>query len=305
MKTCYVSTPFSVRRLSDGSEFDYNLFYRDIIKPTLKALNVDCFRGDEVTGNAIIHKAQLSAIMNSDIMVADTSILNPNVLYEIGIRHASNPGPTIVMHGQGEGAPPYDLQHIYWLWYRIKDGTLTQEDARELSNKLSEAIELSLKNGRKYQSPLHELFPELHVDRPREPCVFIGHGRSKLWARLQLFLEKDLNLTTVTYESESRVGESIIPILDILLRKATFAVLILTAEDETAEGAKRARQNVVHEAGLFQGVLGFRRAVMLLQKGTEDFSNVAGLQHIEFEKDNIEMAFWEIQRVLKREALIK
>ena len=38
---------------------------------------------------------------------------------------------------------------------------------------------------------------------------------------------------------------------------------------------------------------------MLLQKGAEDFSNVAGLQHIEFEKDSIETTFWEIQRVLE------
>ncbi|MDQ3684658.1 MAG: nucleotide-binding protein, partial [Acidobacteriota bacterium] len=65
-------------------------------------------------------------------------------------------------------------------------------------------------------------------------CVFIGHGRSVLWARLQLFLENDLGLETVSYESESRAGETIVPVLEKLLGQATFAVLILTAEDETA-----------------------------------------------------------------------
>ena len=82
-------------------------------------------------------------------------------------------------------------------------------------------------------------------------------------------------------------------------------MLVLTGEDETAEGGKRARQNVIHEAGLFQGVLGFQRAVMLVQKGAEEFSNVAGLQYIEFEKDKIENCFWELQRVLKREGILK
>jgi len=136
-------------------------------------------------------------------------------------------------------------------------------------------------------------------------CVFIGHGRSALWARLQLFLEKDLGLQTVTYESESRAGESIVPVLEKMLGQATFAVLLLTGDDETAAGEKRARQNVIHEAGLFQGRLGFRKAILLRQEGLEDFSNVDGLQYIAFHGDRIEQTFWELQRVLKREGLLR
>lgn len=133
------------------------------------------------------------------------------------------------------------------------------------------------------------------------PCVFIGHGRNPLWARLQWFLQNKLSLETVNYESESRVGESIVPILEKMLSQATFAVLILTAEDETTSGVKRARQNVIHEAGLFQGRLGFKKAILLRQEGTEDFSNVAGLQYISFTGDKLEQTFWELQEVLKRE----
>jgi Predicted nucleotide-binding protein containing TIR-like domain len=136
------------------------------------------------------------------------------------------------------------------------------------------------------------------------PCIFVGHGQSKLWARLKIFLEDDLALKTITYESESRVGESIVPILEKMLNQVDFAVLVLTAEDETAVGAKRARQNVVHEAGLFQGKLGFKRAVILRQEGLEDFSNVAGLQYIPFTDDKIEQTFYELQRVLKREGVM-
>jgi predicted nucleotide-binding protein len=136
------------------------------------------------------------------------------------------------------------------------------------------------------------------------PSVFIGHGRSPLWARVQLFLENDLKIKTVSYESESRAGDSIVPILERMLSEATFAVLILTAEDATTEGAKRARQNVIHEAGLFQGRLGFKKAILLRQEGLEDFSNVAGLQYIPFSDDRIEQTFYELQRVLKRERLI-
>lgn len=137
------------------------------------------------------------------------------------------------------------------------------------------------------------------------PCIFIGHGRSKLWARLKMYIEDELSLATITYESESRVGESIVPILEKMLDQATFAVLVLTAEDETVDGSKRARQNVVHEAGLFQGRLGFKRAVILRQEVLEDFTNVEGLQYIAFNGDQIEQTFYELQRVLKREGMLQ
>jgi predicted nucleotide-binding protein len=135
--------------------------------------------------------------------------------------------------------------------------------------------------------------------------VFIGHGRSQLWARLQLFLQNDLKLKTVSFESQTRVGESIVPVLESMLDQATFAILVLTAEDETAEGTRRSRQNVVHEAGLFQGRLGFPRGILLQQAGLEDFSNVDGLQYIGFDGEKIESTFWELQRVLKREGLVR
>lgn len=136
------------------------------------------------------------------------------------------------------------------------------------------------------------------------PRIFIGHGRSRLWARVQVFLEHDLGLRTINYEAESRIGESIAPILEQFLDQAAFAVLLLTAEDETTQGMKRARQNVVHEIGLFQGKLGFRKVVLLQQDGIEEFSNVAGLQYLPFEGDKIESAFYELRRVLQREGIV-
>lgn len=135
--------------------------------------------------------------------------------------------------------------------------------------------------------------------------IFIGHGRSKLWARLQLYLKDDLALPTLTFEDESRTSETIINILSQFLDESSFAILILTAEDETADGQIRARQNVIHEAGLFQGRLGFDKVVILKQDSIEEFSNISGLQYIPFSNDNIEQTFYELQRKLKKAGLLK
>lgn len=135
--------------------------------------------------------------------------------------------------------------------------------------------------------------------------VFIGHGQNPLWAHLKLYLEKELGLKTVNYESESRVGDSIISVLEQMLTQSSFAVLLLTAEDETSSGKKRARQNVVHEAGLFQGKLGFRKAILLIQEEVEEFTNVSGLQHIRFSGNQIDQTFDKLRRALKREGIIE
>ena len=138
-----------------------------------------------------------------------------------------------------------------------------------------------------------------------EGFVFIGHGRSKLWARLQIYLKDDLNLKTLTFEDETRTGETIVNILEGFLAKASFAILIMTGEDETSDGKSRARQNVIHEAGLFQGRLGFNKVIILKQDGVEEFSNIDGLQYIPFSNDNIEQTFYELGRKFKKLGMIK
>ena len=78
----------------------------------------------------------------------------------------------------------------------------------------------------------------------------------------------------------------------------------MTAEDEHADETLHARENVVHELGLFQGKLGMRRAIILLEEGCQVFSNVHGLSYIPFSRGQIAASFEEIRRVLEREDLI-
>lgn len=135
--------------------------------------------------------------------------------------------------------------------------------------------------------------------------IFLGHGRSLLWRAVERWLEKDKHVLVEAWESESHAGEQVVEVLERLLDSCTFAVLIVTGEDATADGTLRARQNVIHEIGLFQGKLGFKRVALLEQKGTESFSNIHGLQTIPFPGETIEAAFPALERMLKREGLIK
>ena len=75
----------------------------------------------------------------------------------------------------------------------------------------------------------------------------------------------------------------------------------MTGEDSTPDGQVRARENVVHEIGLFQGRLGFRKAIVLLEEGCTEFSNIHGLTEIRFPKGNILAVSEKLRAVLERE----
>ncbi len=83
--------------------------------------------------------------------------------------------------------------------------------------------------------------------------------------------------------------------------RSTFALLVMTAEDLQADGDERARQNVVHEAGLFQGRLGFDRAIAVVEEGVEVFSNLDGIQQIRFSRGKIEETYGHVLATLRRE----
>jgi predicted nucleotide-binding protein len=134
--------------------------------------------------------------------------------------------------------------------------------------------------------------------------VFVGHGHSQEWRKLYIFLRDQHDLSVIEFNSGSPAGISTTEHLQEMLNKADFAFVILTGEDEQATGELNPRLNVVHEAGLFQGKLGFRKAILLLEEGCQDFSNVRGLTHIPFPKGKIETQFHQATSVLKREKLI-
>ncbi|MBR0568009.1 nucleotide-binding protein [Azoarcus sp. L1K30] len=134
--------------------------------------------------------------------------------------------------------------------------------------------------------------------------IFIGHGRSPMWLLLNKFLTGDLHLSCVEFNSTPTAGISTNDRLYEMLDTSTFAFLVMTAEDQQADNTFVARANVIHEAGLFQGRLGTRRAIILIEDGCSAFSNIDGLTTIRFPKDSISAVFYEVQRVLVREGII-
>jgi predicted nucleotide-binding protein len=132
-----------------------------------------------------------------------------------------------------------------------------------------------------------------------EPRVFISHGRSEDWRKVQAFIERDLNMRTLELAQEPNRGRTILAKLDEETRKCTYAVIVMTGDDTNAAGVPVARQNVLHEIGFLQARLGLSAVCLLHEEGTDIFSNIHGLVYSPFPKGNVEAAFGLLLRELQ------
>jgi len=135
--------------------------------------------------------------------------------------------------------------------------------------------------------------------------VFIGHGHSKAWIELEDYLTHQLGLEVDEFNREPVAGVTTTERLKQMLDHARFAFLVMTAEEQYADEKLHARENVVHEIGLFQGRLGFDKAIILREEGVTEFSNVYGMTFIDFPKNKLSAAKREIRRTLMHAGIIE
>jgi hypothetical protein len=140
------------------TEIDFDHIYDDAIRPAADAANVDVVRADEEQHGGFIHLAMYERLLLAEIVLADLTLANPNVFYELGIRHAARPRSTVLMFGR-VGRLPFDLAPIRAIPYEISDGRLT--DSERLRNTLSERIAAAASAHDEIDSPLFQLVPKL------------------------------------------------------------------------------------------------------------------------------------------------
>lgn len=133
--------------------------------------------------------------------------------------------------------------------------------------------------------------------------IFIGHGHDKQWRDLRDHIQDQHGFNVTAYEIGPRAGLSVKEVLESMLEESYMAFLILTCEDIDTDGEMHARENVVHEVGLFQGRLGFKRAIVVLEDGVHEFSNILGINQIRFSKGNIRETFGDVIATIKRELI--
>jgi hypothetical protein len=108
MESCFYLCPIgksdsAVRKRS-------NQIYQHIVKATLEPLGYSVVRADHLEESGTITSHIIDGLLSSDLVVADLTDHNPNVFYELAIRHAvAKPFVQLIAEGQ---TLPFDIQGL-------------------------------------------------------------------------------------------------------------------------------------------------------------------------------------------------
>jgi hypothetical protein len=115
---CFVLMPFGTKVDSSGRPIDFDVIYNSIFKPAVNATELLPVRADEEQAQGFIHKLMYERLLLSEYAIADLTILNANVYYELGVRHAARPSTT-VMTMAGQAGLPFDVAGLRALPYAL------------------------------------------------------------------------------------------------------------------------------------------------------------------------------------------
>ena len=166
-------------------------------------------------------------------------------------------------------------------------GYITSQYLRTLKEDLSYIFEV------KSNSRIGEIL----IEKPQR--IFISHGKSTEWYKIQAYLEKTLKYQTLELAQEANLGRTIMQKLNDESNKCSYAIIVMTGDDDLGEDRPRARENVMHEIGFFQGKYGFRNVCLLYEENTSLPSNIHGLVYIPFTNGMIDSTLGALSRELE------
>jgi tetratricopeptide (TPR) repeat protein len=154
---CFVDMPFGQKSdLKSGVVVDFDQIYNDAIKPAIEDCKLEPIRGDEESTGGIIHRAMFARLLLADFVVADLTLANANVFYELGIRHAAKPFTTVPIFASMSGLP-FDVGLVRAVSYQLENGRLTKTAAQQLETELAKRLRAAMGVA---DSPLFQLIPE-------------------------------------------------------------------------------------------------------------------------------------------------
>ncbi len=171
----FIAMPFGSKSGPDGQLIDFNRVFHEYIEPSIEQAGLMAFRADEDVRAGDIRTDMFQELLIADLVVADLTIDNPNVWYELGVRHALRArGVVLVTAGQASSA--FDVYTDRKLRYRLENGVPDPATLEEDKRRLTDMVRATMESwsGRKV-SPVYHLMPNLQ--EPNWKSLRIGEVR--------------------------------------------------------------------------------------------------------------------------------
>ncbi|MBL7688617.1 MAG: macro domain-containing protein, partial [Bdellovibrionaceae bacterium] len=180
-KSCFVIMPFGDKKDADGKIIDFDSVYERLIKVAItgQAMRaaggqpLKCIRCDEIAEAGWVHRQMISHILDDDVAIVDLSTLNPNVFYELGVRHALRQAVTVLLCRKGTNTP-FNIQGFKCIRYDPDDQNDLDLAQREIAQYVASGL-----NGQHIDSLVYEVLKERKLQGaaaerldPEKPYLF-------------------------------------------------------------------------------------------------------------------------------------
>jgi hypothetical protein len=170
---CFVLMPFGRKLDERGRIVDFDAVYDHLIAPAVRAADMEPIRADQEEVGGAIHKPMFERLILCEYAIADVTGANPNVYYELGIRHAVRPRSTIILFNEGQSLP-FDIAQLRGLPYGLNDKGQPAEPAK-VGAVVTQRLQAARRDGAD-DSPLFQLIDGM-------PRADIDHSRTDVSAR--------------------------------------------------------------------------------------------------------------------------
>jgi hypothetical protein len=150
---------FIIRPFGTKNDINFDEVERLLIAPALRRVGADGGTTIDIVEAGNIREDMFRRLLTADLVVADVSIHNANVFYELGIRHALRDRSTFMLRCRAD-AFPFDLQTDRYLEYNKDDPAARLED-------LVVALQRTIDSDRK-DSPVFLSLPNLREPDPSQ-----------------------------------------------------------------------------------------------------------------------------------------
>lgn len=288
----FVAMPFGEKKdPTTGKTINFDDIYEKAIKPLNddEELGLEVLRACDENVSGIIHRPMYERLLLAEYVIADVSIHNPNVFYELGVRHCAKPMTTFIIFST---PLPFDIHQLRAIPYELKKGKMTQEMADKLKQELKNKL-LYAKANKDKDSPIFELIPELDstIKLPEEVTKAFKNRSTKINSirneieniRNKFKATKNYTLKDKLVEIRNSLGEYN-ELHEALLIEIIRAFKALEAYDLMLESIELVPDRIYDNSVLLQQYKAFalnrtennanrHEAIKILEKSIENFGN--------------------------------
>ncbi len=155
---CFMVMPFGIKEVlppvaKAPEKIDFDALWNKALAPLISELGYEPVRADQDVGALIIHE-MLERLYFSDLVIADMTIPNGNVYYEVGIRHACKRNGCVLI-GADWSRPLFDVDQMRRLTYPLAEGIVTDASAVAITA----ALRAGLHELARGDSPIYQVIP--------------------------------------------------------------------------------------------------------------------------------------------------